>query len=344
MKLLVSRKTGKFFSAFFFKDLPWISRYRLNRGLLKEIKAFSPDIVLVYPNHLLLVCKQLSDYPIISLGPDCSSLNNMRALKDSYVYSGSNPNKYKAYLDNFRKQIYLEKELSKVVTKSCLVGIEDTILFNTITGTDKGCFIPHPHYRLKEKLVSLDKPKLKVLISGAYDISTYTDIRQMVEAFVMNDDLLKNYSFTFIGRGWNAIISQLSNLFEVNTITWVEDYTEEIRKYDIQIFPISYGVGTKGKVLDALAMGILCVGSYYAFENISVRNGEHCVIYGCAEQIIKILRDIDDNRHKYEGIAKAGQLMVRKYHSPQISAKYLMKIICGDSIDTGNVYYSRKTI
>ena len=341
MKLLVSRKTGMFFSIFYNKHLPYISRYIISKKVLCNINRFSPDVILIYPNHLLYVCKQLSNYRIISLGPDCSSLNNLRALKDTYIYDSNN---YRAWLKSLSKQIYLERELSKVVYKTCLVGIEDSILFNIITGTRKSIFLPHPHYKLVDKNINFQKPQLKILISGTYNISTYSDTNKFIESFLENPEILNKYSLTFLGKGWDEIMPKLSNLNNVNVIKWVDDYAEEIKKYDIQIFPISYGVGTKGKVLDALAMGLLCIGSYYAFENISVKNGENCIIYNEVHDVIKILETIGSNVNKYEIITVLGKQSVRRYHSPKLCAEYLMNVIKGKNINVSDVYYSEKKI
>lgn len=344
MKLLVSRKTGALFSLFYNKDLPYISRYKLGHKTLKEIREFSPDAVLIYPSHLLLVCKQLSAYPIFSLGPDCLSLNSLRALKDSYIYAPRTSFKYKKYLDTLKRQIYLERELAKNIKANCLVGLEDSIIFNTITLSNKSVFLPHPHYKLSEKSIKLDKPELKVLISGTYNISTYTDINKMLRAFSSKKEVLKVFSFTFLGKGWNKIIPKLPNSMKVNTIEWVNDYVEEIKKHDIQIFPISHGGGTKGKVLDALAMGLLCVGSYYAFENIAVNNGEHCIIYNDANQIVTILEDIVHNKEKYNSMAELGRESVRKYHNPKLCSNHLIDIIKGKKPNVAKTYLCRNFI
>ena len=102
--------------------------------------------------------------------------------------------------------------------------------------------------------------------------------------------------------------------YEVNHITFVPDYIEEICKHDIQITPISIGTGTKGKVLDALANGLLVIGTPYAMENIAVENGVSCIEYRQPKEVIKVLMDIPDNREKYERMADAGRQAVLTLH------------------------------
>ena len=97
-------------------------------------------------------------------------------------------------------------------------------------------------------------------------------------------------------------------------MTFAPDYIEEVRKHDIQITPISIGTGTKGKVLDALANGLLVIGSWYAMENIAVVNGVSCVVYDSPADMPGILSDIVDNREKYEEMARKGREAVLREH------------------------------
>jgi hypothetical protein len=46
----------------------------------------------------------------------------------------------------------------------------------------------------------------------------------------------------------------------LNDLGFVDVYLDEIIKYDIQLTTISVGTGTKGKVLDALANGLMVMG------------------------------------------------------------------------------------
>lgn len=127
---------------------------------------------------------------------------------------------------------------------------------------------------------------------------------------------------TFLGKGWENYQQQLYKYgYEVKCITWVEDYIKEIIKYDIQVVPISLGTGTKGKVLDAMANGLLCIGTHYALENIC-SHLEGYLEYDNAEDVCRILIDIYANREKYEQIARNGQEKVIKEHDPELCSKH----------------------
>ena len=84
--------------------------------------------------------------------------------------------------------------------------------------------------------------------------------------------------------------------------------------YDIQMTPISVGTGTKGKVLDALANGLLVIGTRYALENIQVENGVSCIEYRNVNELLDILYDIPYHISRYEEIAINGRKAVLSHH------------------------------
>ena len=106
-------------------------------------------------------------------------------------------------------------------------------------------------------------------------------------------------------------------------ISYVADYIDELQKYDIQINAIDVGTGTKGKVLDGIANGLLIIGTPYALENISVQNGESCVVVSNGGEFIQSLLAIKDNVSFYERIAKKGREMVISKHDTTTVAKEL---------------------
>jgi len=109
----------------------------------------------------------------------------------------------------------------------------------------------------------------------------------------------------------------------VEHIKFAPDYIEEICKHDIQITPISIGTGTKGKVLDALANGLLVIGTPFAMENIAVKHGESCIEYRQPQEVIAVLKDIPNNIQKYEMMAAEGRKAVLTEHCPSKTSREL---------------------
>ena len=114
--------------------------------------------------------------------------------------------------------------------------------------------------------------------------------------------------------------------YDVVQITFAPDYIEEIRKHDVQLTPIAIGTGTKGKVLDALANGLLVVGTSFAVENIAVETGVSCVEYHSNEELLATLTDIPHNVEKYERMAEKGREAILTEHSRKRISEQLMEL------------------
>lgn len=328
MKLIISKYTGFLFSLFYGNKYNYYpSRYKLSRRIMKKIDFYSPNMVIIYPYELINVVKQLSKYHPIVIGPDCQVLGILRSLRDSFVYSKNLQYKYSKAMS---ARIRLENDLSQMEISLALVGKEDSVQYNICTKSDKSFFLPHPHFDVKEKQISFEHAKLKVVITGAYDYATYSDINKICIVLKSAVELKNDFIFTFIGNSWKPIVDELKDFCNIVHIPWVEDYSKEIIKHDIQIVPISQGLGTKGKTLDAMANGLLCIGSYYAMENVACENGKNCIIYKDAFEIVEILKNISNNRDQYVKIAEQGRIAVRKYHSPELCSKILLNTYVGN--------------
>jgi len=88
------------------------------------------------------------------------------------------------------------------------------------------------------------------------------------------------------------------------------------------LIPIILGTGTKGKVLSALASGLLCIGTKYAFENIHIDEQEDCVLVENEGDVITALNHILNNKEKYTMMAKIAAEKVKFEHSAQKTAGY----------------------
>lgn len=337
-RLLINGKTGKFFTPFYGGKLSYLTRYKLPCSELHRIKNFEPDIVLIYPDHMIGVMKQLRRYKPMVIGPDCGTVHCLRALSDSYVYAQNSSVKIRKDL---MKQENLSKALTQYSERILLVGIEDRRMFETITNSNKSYFLPHPHYRLADKENYFENDKIEIVISGKYDEYTFTDMNKFVNVLNAHFSEFTDFRITFLGKTWSSVIARLDRSFDLHKIDWVDDYISEIIKYDIQIFPISVGCGTKGKVLDALSAGLICIGSKIAFENIAVRDKESCIIYDDASNISDYILQISKDKSRFIGMAKEGKKAVRKYHNPKSISEVIISLGTGSSYNVSANLYNK---
>ena len=188
-----------------------------------------------------------------------------------------------------------------------------------------------------------NKSKIKVVLSGKPDIYTNTDVNEFMRLLLTSTDkLLKDrFENTFLGKMWTPYVDRLVGAgYEGKQIGWVDNYIESLAEYDVQIFPISVGSGTKGKVLDALSTGLVCIGSDYAFENIAVEDGESCCVYKHCSEILDFLKKIAECPSEYEKMADLGRKQVRLYHNPEMIISNMINYLESGEYNIDNrVYY-----
>ncbi|MBR1518920.1 MAG: glycosyltransferase family 1 protein [Prevotella sp.] len=323
----------KFHLLFFrlFLKYPFVNYIKLPHHLVKEISLRNPDYIWVMGEELSRVVKQFPKSRRIQIGPDTESLYYYRMLGQRFVLKDTF-NYWKCAL-MYRKYARMEKNFCTDDSFTYYaVGEEDVTHLKVINPHINARFLRHPHYEINDKAngnIKFHKPKIKLLIAGQYNLYMKQDgdllVEQINDNANVNDNYLKeHYSITFLGKGWEKHVETLRGAgYEVEHIRFAPDYIEEICKYDIQITPISIGTGTKGKVLDALANGLLVIGTKYAMENIAVKNGESCIEYDDAKEVIGILKDIPYDIQKYEKIAEEGRRCVLEYHNREKIAREL---------------------
>lgn len=315
----------------------------LPKKYVEEIKAQQPDLIWVMGEELSRIVKQFPEHHRIQIGPDTESLYYYRMMGQRFVMN--NAIDYWKCAMMYRKYARMEREFCTDENFTYYaVGREDVRHLRQLNPRINAKFLRHPHYEVLSKLkiengelkIKFHEPKIKLLIAGQYNLYMRQEADLLVEQICnvnVNDNvnyLREHYSVTFLGKGWEGHVEALRDAgWEVEHIKYAPDYIEEICKHDIQITPIAIGTGTKGKVLDALANGLLVIGTPYAMENISVESGVSCIEYRQPQEVVNVLLDILVNREKYELMARAGREAVLKYHDRRLLAEELFGICNG---------------
>lgn len=294
---------------------PIYNYIKLPKEITKKIKDSEPDLIGVYSEELSNIVKQFSHFKRIQIGPDTESLYYYRMMGQRFVMNNS-LNYWKCAL-MYRKYARMEQSFCTDDNFTYYaVGEEDVSHLQRLNPNVSANFLRHPHYEVKEKDISFHHPKIKLLIAGQYNLYMKQEADLLIEELkVKCEELSSYYTITFLGKGWGKLFNMLKKAgYEVNHIAFAPDYIEEICKHDIQISPIAIGTGTKGKVLDALANGLLVIGTKYAMENIAVKHGESCIIYKDMDNLITILKDIPKNIVRYETMARRGHEETLTHH------------------------------
>lgn len=305
---------------------------RLRKSEVEDIKSLQPDLIWGYSQEFCAIMKQFKEFKRLHTVPDCYSLHFYRrlGLRTTMMNFMERWNVLINYIKHYRMEGEYDDSDNIIYH---LVGEEDKKFLLEIKPSLNAHFIRHPHYELSPlRDIHFNQPKIKLLVAGRYDLySEQTSDELLEELLRLSNDLCHKlqdaYEITFLGKGWEAHVESLANAgYDVKHIAFARDYIDEITKHDIQLNPISIGTGTKGKVLDALANGLLVLGTPYALENIAVEHGKSCIEWRNADEVPGILLDIAANREKYEQMAAAGRDAVLKEHNPAKIAKQLFSI------------------
>ena len=309
-----------------FLRFPIHNYIKLDHKFVKDIKSTNPDIIWVYGEEMSNIVKQFDGYKRIHTLPDCESLYYYRMMEQRFVYDY--PIKYWKCALMYRKFRNMERKFDKSIDILYhLVGEKDALSLRNLNPGINAQFFRHPHYVVKDenRLIKFHQPKIKLLIAGQYNYYMQQSADEALEMMCNNALLKEHYEITFLGKGWNKWKQHLSTSgFIAQHLAFAPDYIEEICKYDIQLTPISIGTGTKGKVLDALANGLMVIGTPYALENIKVENGHSCICYNTVEELRYYLEEIPVHTQEYEFIAEKGRKNVLKNHSKHLIASSLL--------------------
>ena len=323
----------RFFSPFrILLNYPIANYIRLSSSQLDTIINDNPDAIWIYGEELSRISRQLKDFRRVHTLPDCESLYYYRMLGKRFAIR----NKIRFWRSAFMYPKYLNMEKQFDTSSNIhyhLVGKEDVNFLKEICPGIQAHFLRHPHYQVAKpaKVISFSSPKIKVLFAGQYNLYMQQDADMLIDCLIKSTDLSElkeHYVYTFLGKGWEHHVESLNNAgYETHHIKFVPNYIEEICKHDIQVTPICIGTGTKGKVLDAIANGLLVIGTWYALENIAVKHLESCIEYDEAKEFIKILKDIIVRRNYYENIALKGRKSIIERHNQKLISEQLFRFM-----------------
>ncbi|MBR5118175.1 MAG: glycosyltransferase family 1 protein [Muribaculaceae bacterium] len=306
---------------------------RLRKSEVEEIKSLHPDLIWGYSQEFCAIMKQFKEYKRLHTVPDCYSLHFYRrlGLRTTMMNFMERWNVLINYIKHYRMESEYDDSNNIIYH---LVGEEDKKFLLEIKPSLNAKFIRHPHYELSQsREIHFHQPKIKLLVAGRYDLYSKQIADELFKLFVSIPEEVRNklqlyYTITFLGKGWEHHVCMLRHVnYEVYHIRFAPDYIKEITKHDIQLNPLATGTGTKGKVLDALANGLLVIGTPFAMENIAVEHNKSCIVWKHASEVLNILMDIVSNRERYELMAAEGRGAVIQEHNSANISKTLFSLL-----------------
>jgi glycosyltransferase involved in cell wall biosynthesis len=130
--------------------------------------------------------------------------------------------------------------------------------------------------------------------------------------------------FQIVGSGPTQEILDLGRVEGVEVLGFVKDTREPLSKGAISVAPLRYGAGMKGKVVEALSMGLPIVTTTFGAQGLEAQDGKHMRIADDSDSFAKHVCDLLSNPHLAESMGADGQALVAKRCGPE-SIKELLQ-------------------
>ena len=303
---------------------PLFHYYFLSKESVAEIKQWA-DNIWIYGEELAPIANEFPQLQCVVTTPDCEAMYYKRVF--SMPSKLTSFGKILRYGRAYWQYLNVVKCFPTENVIYHLVGEADARFLSAINPNAKVVFLPHPHYEGNiNRPIKFGSERIRLLLPGRYDIYSKDAVDEAINALVKHSEISHFYDITFQGKNWSEPASKLRDAgFKVFIKGFVQDYKEELCKYDIQLSPISLGSGTKGKVLDAFINGLLVIAPMRAIENIQVQDKEDFFFYTNENELINILLDVPKNIVTAESIANNGRNAVIEKHNPQLISNLLFQ-------------------
>ena len=254
------------------------------------------------------------------------TLARRRALE---LYGFFSREGYKSWLNLYRlKQyefsMYRDADLLLTLTpqeKDRILKIEPGLKIEVVPhGTDTERFSP---FGDNEKEVS-------VAFLGNYPHNPNADAVMFFIRKIWPDIKLriKGIKFYIIGRGpTEEILAEAHKDPDIIVTGEVDDVRDHLKKAMVFIAPLRLGYGFRGKILEAMSMGIPVVTTSLGAEGLVVRNMENIIIAdqpdAFSDAVVKLLSD----RGLYTRISKNSRTTIEEYFSYRKGAEKLDEVL-----------------
>ena len=294
-------------------------RFPVVDSVVRQIRTFSPDVVYLYPHWLINWAWALPDQNLVVTGPDSATLHHDRVIR----FGRWTNEQLQGYVRQYRINSELEQAWSRTQAYLHFVGRTDLYHYQTLTGcAERSFFSIHPcciEVQPANRPSWNDKKSLfHILVSLNDSVYIGDHFQRFISSPVTMAQKIKDrFHFFLLGHsGPEYLVPMRKSGWQVELVKWVDNYEALLSQMDIHLYPIAVGTGTKGKVLGSLCMGLLGIGSAFAYENIHVEPGVSCLQYGQPEEIISLLKGILDDPTGNDRIRRKGQIAINKYHAP----------------------------
>ena len=129
--------------------------------------------------------------------------------------------------------------------------------------------------------------------------------------------LLERHPLSIIGTDLTGAVVEQCGLRQragIRMIGWVPEVEPYIERARLMVAPLTYGAGTKRKLIQAAMIGTPSVTTTVGIEGLPLRHREHVMVADDAAAFASAIVQLNEDDRLWERLATAGQQAIRSAH------------------------------
>jgi O-antigen biosynthesis protein len=122
---------------------------------------------------------------------------------------------------------------------------------------------------------------------------------------------------TIVGSNPTPEIIELGKKPGINVVGYVPDTTPYLQRAAISVAPLRFGAGMKGKVVEAMSLGVPVVTTAVGAQGLKAISGEHLLIADLPQEFAQAVIDLLKDSAYRDRIGLAGQNHAKNLFSPE---------------------------
>lgn len=287
-----------------------------------ELKDRSFDFIYIAFWHIAeyfidLIKSQLPTVPILI---DTMDIHYLREEREAELVN-DNSLKRKA-IENKKRElsVYSKADLITTVTEADRTELRKYI-------KDKPIFILTDVHDPRENTPDFDQRK-DLLFVGNFNHKPNEDavLYFVKEIFPSIKEKLPDVKFYVVGNNPTEKIKALTSNNIIIT-GWVPDVKEYIDKCRVEVVPLRYGAGNKGKVGEALSSGIPIVTTSIGAEGMGIEDGVHAFISDEPKKFSDRVVELYQSKETWQKFSFNGKHLIALQYSSELMRKRLEFIL-----------------
>jgi glycosyltransferase involved in cell wall biosynthesis len=145
---------------------------------------------------------------------------------------------------------------------------------------------------------------------------------------LVDPDLLSHHPVSIVGAGLDAVATRDATATpSVRMIGWVPSVIPYLERARVSVVPLTYGAGTKGKLLQALTVGTPTVATSVGTEGLALEDGEHALVADDAVTFASSIERLLVDRVLWGRISRQGRKRIGSTHGREAVRKAFLRSI-----------------